>query len=52
MKKPHPREVIGNKKMKCEREGTCVPTGSTRYFNSYMRCKTCNRIMEAKKTRQ
>lgn len=52
MKKLNPREVIGTKKMKCEREGTCVPYKAGSYSFTYMKCKTCNRLMESKKTRQ
>jgi hypothetical protein len=53
MKKLNPREVIGTKKQKCEREGTCVPYSSGNNYWGFdrARCKTCNRLIHNKKVK-
>jgi hypothetical protein len=50
-KAAHPREVIGTRKSKCEREGKCVPdTGVSKYlYGGSAKCSICKRLMPRSK---
>lgn len=51
-KNAHPREVIGNRKSKCEREGKCIPednAGRHGYRRADTKCKICKRLMPVSK---